>query len=138
MTKTHSPSMTDLKRGWHVIDARGQVIGRLATQIVVLLMGKHKTDFVRHLDWGDHVVVLNSEKIVSTGKKETQKVYTHHTGFTTGLRQASLAHIRISDPKEVLTHAVSGMLPKNKLRQLVIKRLHLVTGSENPYAKYSK
>lgn len=130
--------MTDLKRGWHVIDAEGQVIGRLATQIVTLLMGKNKTDFVRHLDWGDHVVVLNSEKVISTGAKEIQKLYKHHTGFTTGMRTATLAHLRENKPDEILTHAVSGMLPKNKLRQLAIKRLHLVTGSENPYAKYIK
>lgn len=138
MTKTHSPSITELKRGWHVIDAKGQIIGRIATQIAGLLMGKHKTDFVRHLDWGDHVVVLNSEQAVSTGNKETQKVYTRHTGFPGGLRQASLAETRKSNPSEVLTRAVMGMLPKNKLRAKAIKRLHLVTGSENPYAKYSK
>lgn len=138
MIKTFSPSINDLKRNWHIVDANGQVLGRLATQIASLLMGKHKTDFVRHLDWGDHVVVLNCDKTVTTGKKEGQKVYTRHTGFPSGLRQTTLEKMRISKPQEVLVHAVSGMLPKNKLRDNMIKRLHLIIGSENPYAKYSK
>lgn len=138
MSKTFSPSITDLKRNWQIIDAKDQVLGRVASQIAHLLMGKNKADFVRHLDWGEHVVVLNCDKTVTTGKKETQKVYTHHTGYPGGLRQTTLEKLRKTDPKEVLTHAVSGMLPKNKLRDSMLKRLHLVIGSENPYAKYSK
>lgn len=138
MNRTYSPSSSDIKRGWHEIDAKGQVLGRLATQVAALLMGKHKVGFVRHLDSGDHVVVLNSEQVTVTGKKETDKVYTHHTGYPGGLRQTTLVKLRAEKPEKIVINAVSGMLPKNKLHDRMLKRLHVVVGSQNPYAKYQK
>ncbi len=136
--KTYSPKMSEVKRSWHILDASGQVLGRLATQAAVFLMGKHKPGFTRHLDTGDHVVILNGEKIVVTGKKEQTKVYTRHSGYPGGLSQTTLAQMRTTKPEQILTKAVSGMLPDNKLQDRMLKRLHVVIGSENPYAKYSQ
>ncbi len=136
MTKTYSPKIGEIKRDWHLLDAEGQLIGRLSTQAAVFLMGKHKTTFVRHLDSGDHVVIINCEKIKSTGQKESQKIYTRHTGWPGGLRQTTLAKLRQDKPQEILTHAISGMLPDNKLKDRMLKHLHLVIGQQNPYAKY--
>lgn len=138
MNRTYSPKISEIKRGWHVLDAQSQVLGRLAGQAATLLMGKHKPNFVRHLDSGDHVVILNGEKIQVTGKKEEQKVYTRHSGYSGGLKQTTLVRQRQVYPERILTHAVAGMLPKNKLQAKMLKRLHVVIGSDNPYAKYSK
>jgi large subunit ribosomal protein L13 len=134
--KTYVPSATEIKRAWHEIDAQDQIIGRVATQAAILLMGKHKPTFVRNLDSGDHVVILNAERIVSTGRKETQKIYAHHTGHVGGYRQTTLSKLRVEDPAEIIKHAVFGMLPKNKLRDNMIKRLYVVIGSEHQYGKY--
>lgn len=136
--KTYSPKVSEITRSWHVLDAKDFVIGRLATQVAVLLMGKHKPTFVRHIDSGDHVVVLNGEKITSTGNKELQKVYTRHSGRPGGLRQTTLEKLRQEKPEQIIIHAVSGMLPDNKLKDIMIKRLHVIIGSDNPYAKYIK
>ena len=136
MIKTYSPKISEIKRDWHLLDAQDQIIGRLATQAAVFLMGKHKPGFVRHLDCGDHVVIVNGEKIKSTGNKETQKVYTHHTGHPGGLRQITLASLRQTHPDQILTKAVFGMLPDNKLKSKMIRRLYVIVGPTNPYAKY--
>ncbi len=136
MNRTYSPGITEIKRNWHVLDATGQVVGRLATRVATLLMGKHKPGFVRHLDSGDHVVILNSEKISVTGKKELTKVYTRHTGYPGGLKETTLAKLRSTNPGKIMIHAVSGMLPDNKLQDRMLKRLHVVVGSANPWAKY--
>ncbi len=133
---TYSPKAAEIKRNWHVLDASDFVIGRLATRAAHLLMGKHKTTFVRHMDSGDHVVVLNSEKIHSTGKKEDQKLYSRHSGYPGGFRQTVLSKLRQEKPSRILIHAVSGMLPDNKLKASMLKRFHVVIGSDNPYAKH--
>ena len=136
--KTYSPKISEITRDWHVLDANNQILGRMATQAAVLLMGKHKVGFVRHLDSGDHVVILNGEKIMVTGKKENTKIYSRHSGYPGGLTQTTLDKLRVTNPTHILTHAVAGMLPDNKLQDRMLKRLHVVIGSENPYAKYSK
>jgi len=138
MKQTYSPKVSEIHRSWHVVDAQDQILGRLATRVASLLMGKHKPGFVRHLDSGDHVVVTNCEKIVVTGKKEATKVYTRHSGYPGGLRQTTLNKLRVAKPTEIIVHAVAGMLPKNKLHDRMLKRLHVVVGGENPYARYSK
>lgn len=138
MIRSYSPKISEVKRGWHLLDASDQIIGRLSTQAAVLLMGKNKPGFTRHLDTGDNVVIINGEKIKSTGNKETQKVYTHHTGYPGGLRQITLQKLRQTNPSQILIHAISGMLPDNKLKWRVLKRLHVITGPENIYAKYFK
>lgn len=114
-----------MKRETHTVDASGQVLGRLATQIVVLLRGKQKPDFAPYKDIGDFVVVKNVEKIKLTGRKKEQKKYYHHTGFLGGLKEVSLEKIFKRDPGEILKRAVYGMLPKNKLRAKQIKRLKI-------------
>ena|SRR3989338_2950359 len=136
--KTYSPSQSSVKRNWHLLDAKDQVIGRLATRAAELLMGKHKVDFVRHLDWGDHVVVINSAIVKATGNKDTQKVYTRHTGYPGGLRQITLEKLRLSKPEEIIKHAVSGMLPKNKLRDRMLLRLHVFSEEKHTYGQYFK
>ena len=138
MNQTYSPKISEIQRSWHVFNAKGQILGRLATQVASLLMGKHKSGFVRHLDSGDHVVILNSEQVAVTGKKEETKLYTRHSGYPGGLRQTTLDKLRAEKPTQILVHAVEGMLPKNKLQDRMLKRLHVVVGDVNPYAKYSK
>ena len=114
-----------MERNTHTIDATNKVLGRLATQIAVLLRGKHKTDFVPYKDMGDFVVVKNVDKIKITGKKMEQKVYYHHSGFLGGLKETPFKKLFKEKPEEVLKKAVFGMLPKNKLRSKTIKRLKI-------------
>lgn len=135
---TFTPQIKNVDRQWHFFDAKDQVLGRMATQIAVFLMGKHKPTFARHLDWGDHVVVINAEQVVTTGRKETQKIYTTHSGYPGGLKQISLEKQREIHPDRVIIHAVSGMLPDNKLKAGMLKRLHVFAGRENPFAQHFK
>ena len=114
-----------MERNTHTIDATNKVLGRLATQIAVLLRGKHKTDFVPYKDMGDFVVVKNVDKIKITGKKMEQKIYYHHSGFLGGLKETPFKKLFKEKPEEVLKKAVFGMLPKNKLRSKTIKRLKI-------------
>ena len=136
--KTYSPSAFDITRSWHLINAQGQILGRLATQVAVFLTGKHKPTFTSHLDTGDNVVIINSEKIVTTGKKEAQKNYYRHSGYPGGLKQTTLGKLREDHPDRIIIHAVSGMLPKNKLRDPRLKRLHVVIGDQHPYGQHFK
>lgn len=115
--------MKVMQREIHTIDAQGMAPGRLATEVVHLLIGKHKPSFVPHLDEGDHVQVINAGKMVITGKKVDQKVYSHHTTYAAGLRQMKLSTLWAKDPADVLRRAVSRMLPKNKHRSERLKRL---------------
>lgn len=112
-------------RKTHIIDATNKVLGRLATQIAILLRGKHKPDFVPNKDMGDFIVVKNIEKIKITGKKMEQKKYFHHSGYLGGLKEISLKKLFEKEPREVFKKAVFGMLPKNKLRAVQIKRLKI-------------
>lgn len=112
-----------MKRGTHTIDVTGKVLGRLATEIAILLRGKQKPDFVPYRDMGDFVIVKNADKIKLTGKKRKEKKYYHHTGYLGGLKEVPFEKIFKRDPGEVMRRAVYGMLPKNKLRAKQIKRL---------------
>lgn len=124
---------TSIIRKWHVIDASEHNLGRIATKISHLLQGKHKPSFVKSEDAGDYVVVINSEKIQVTGNKEEGKIYDRYTGFPGGRKELTLKALRTRKPTEILYQAVSGMLPKNKLRAKMLTRLKLVVGSSNPY-----
>ena len=115
--------ISDIKRATHEIDAEGQTLGRLATKIANLLVGKSKPYFVRHLDCGDSVTVKNNQKIKVTGKKETGKVYTRYSGFAAGLRKETLGEARQKNSSEIIRRAVWGMLPNNHLRSIWINRL---------------
>ncbi|MGE4443829.1 MAG: 50S ribosomal protein L13 [Candidatus Altimarinota bacterium] len=120
-------------RKWYVVDAEGQTLGRLSTQIATILKGKNKVSYAPHVDNGDYVIVLNSDKFVVTGKKLEDKIYYRHTGFMGGIKQISLGKLLNKKPTEALSKAVSGMLPKNKLRSDMLSRLKLVVGNEHGF-----
>lgn len=121
-------------RQWFVIDAENQVLGKLAVDIATVLRGKHRVDYTPHVDGGDHVIVLNADKIAVSGNKEEQKAYYRHSGYLGNLKTVFLKDVREKTPKRILEEAVSGMVPKNKLRKHQLRRLHLVVGTENPHA----
>jgi len=121
-------------QSWFVVDAKDLIVGRLATQIARILMGKHKTDYTPHADCGDFVIVLNCDKIQFTGKKSEQKVYRHHTGAIGGLVENSFERVLSLKPEHILRQAVKRMLPKTKTGDKMIKRLHLYVGTEHQHA----
>jgi large subunit ribosomal protein L13 len=130
-------NVSDIRKhdpAWHILDAQGQVVGRLATQAATLLRGKGKTSFVANMDCGDHVVIINAKDLVLTGNKMNSKGYHHYSGFHGGLKTVLAKHL-IADgkPDQIITHAVKGMLPKNKLQVEWMKRLHVYAGSEHPH-----
>ena len=131
--KTASTKLADIKREWWHADAEGEILGRHAAKVAQLLIGKHKTNFVSNLDCGDYVVVTNVDKIEVTGKKLTQKKYYRHSGFPGGLKEITLEKQLEKDPAKAFEHAVKGMLPKNKLRAKMLKRLKLITGADHKY-----
>ena len=133
MLKTYSPKASDIKRDWHIIDASDKILGRLATQVANLLMGKHKPMFCRHLDVGDFVVVINAEKVRVTGDKAKQKLYYRHSGYPGGLKSISLERMMQTTPTRVIEHAVKGMLPHNRLEAKMMKRLRVYAGDTHPY-----
>src|SRR4030042_1433607 len=137
--KTYQPKEKEIKRAWHLIDAKDAILGRVSTQIAQYLMGKQKPNYSAHLDSGDYVVVLNAEKVVLTGKKPLQKVYYHHSGSPGGLKEITLAKMRKEHPGRILEHAISGMLPDNRLKKDRMARLKVLVGERNPYAdKFNK
>lgn len=131
--KTYSAKPGDVTRQWYLVDASDAPLGRLATQIAALLMGKGKPQFTKHIDCGDFVVVINSKDLVATGGKETKKVYYRHTGYPGGIKQATLGEKQAKDPAFAITHAVRGMLPANKLRDERLKRLKVYAGAEHKH-----
>lgn len=135
---TPATKITDIKRNWHLVDAKDKVSGRLATEVARLLMGKNKTYFVRNLDCGDYVVVVNAQEVKFTGKKEKQKMYYRHSGYPGGLRAIPVERMRKEHPERIIEHAVAGMLPQNKLKDGMLKRLKVFAGEEHPYGNKFK
>ncbi len=132
--KTFTPAQIEGgDRKWYVIDATGLTLGRLATQLAVILKGKNKASYAPHLDNGDYVVVTNCDKFKVTWKKMTDKMYHSHTGYLGGLKEISLEDLLVKKPQKALEFAVSGMLPKNKLRRHMISRLKLFTWDEHTF-----
>ena len=132
--KTYSTKKTDIKRSWHVVDAQGKVLGRVATDIARLLMGKHKAIFTRSLDTGDYVIVINASKVRFTGNnKGRQKLYYRHSGYPGGLRATSLEEMMQTYPTRVIEHAVKGMLPHNRMGAKMIKKLRVYAGETHPH-----
>jgi large subunit ribosomal protein L13 len=129
--KTYSAKPTDVTRVWYVVDASEASIGRVATKIATLLTGKGKPQFTKHIDCGDFVVVINAEKVVATGDKLNKKIYYRHSHFPGGLKEASLSEKLEKDPAFVITNAVRGMLPVNKLRDDRLKRLKVHVGADH-------
>lgn len=139
MNKTYLQKPAEVKRAWHLMDAKGQVLGQFATQLAVKLMGKNKPTFTSHVDGGDCVVVVNAKEVVATGTKEQNKIYYNYSGFPGGLRKRSLGVIRKTNPTEIIKRAVYNMLPKNKLRPLRMKRLKIYADETHPHqAHFSK
>lgn len=135
--KTKVLKKTEVKRKWYVIDAQGKILGRIASRIARILTGKDKPQYSPQVDCGDYVVVLNADKFRVTGKKMEDKIYYHHSFYLGGLKAISLKHLLEKNPKKVLYHAVSGMLPKNKFRTRRLKRLKLYLGTEHPHSAQS-
>jgi len=121
-------------RRWYLVDAEGQVLGRLASRVATILRGKHKPDFAPHLDVGDHVVVVNAEKVHLTGRKFTTKIYRWHTGYIGGLREVRAERMLATHPERVIEWAVQGMLPKGRLGRAMAKKLKVYRGPAHPHA----
>lgn len=132
---TNRLKLKDVQRSWHLVDAKDQILGRLATQIAGKLMGKSKANFVPYLDMGDFVVVTNATLIKITGRKATQKKYVRHSGFPGGYRQEIFSDLLKRRPEEIIRHAVSGMLPKTRLGKKMIKKLYVFPNSEHTFEK---
>ena len=134
--KTYATKPSDIKRGWYLVDAEGQNLGRLATRIATLLKGKHKVIYSPSMDTGDYVVVINAEKVAVTGRKMDEKMYYRHTGFPGGLREVNLHDQLATHPDRVLKAAVKGMLPHNRLGRAMFKKLKVYAGVEHPHAAH--
>ena len=131
--KTHLPKVNLDERKWHVIDANGAVLGRLAVQVADILRGKNKPVYTAHLDAGDFVVVVNAEKVKVTGKKETAKEYMSYSGWKGGEKYRSVAQVRAQQPEELIHHAVKGMVPKNRLGRVLLTKLKVYKGPDHPH-----
>jgi large subunit ribosomal protein L13 len=131
--KTYVTKKEDIQRDWHVVDATGQTLGRLATQVARLLRGKHKPAYSPSVDTGDYVIVVNAERIRVTGRKLDQKIYYRYTGYPGGLRQITLRNLLRKHPTRVIEHAVRGMLPKNRLGRRMFKKLKVYAGPDHPH-----
>src|ERR1043166_7207761 len=132
--KTYLPKVDLEKRKWHVIDADGAVLGRLAVQVADILRGKNKPVFTPHLDAGDFVVVINAEKVTVTGKKETEKEFMSYSDWKGGERFRTVAEIRAKTPEKLITHAVRGMVPKNRLGRVLMTKLKVYKGPQHPHS----
>jgi len=131
--KTYSAKEKDINRKWYLIDADGMVLGRLATAVSTILRGKNKTSYTPSMDMGDYVVIVNAEKIKTTGNKITGKIYRYHTPYMGGLKSITLGNLMKKKPEFVIKKAVQGMIPHNKLGRAVIKKLKIYAGSEHPH-----
>ena len=132
--KTYSAKPLEVERKWYLIDAEDEILGRLATRIANILRGKNKPEYTPHVDTGDFVIVINAEKVRVSGKKETDKIYYHHTGYPGGLKSASVKELREKDARLLIEKAVKGMLPHNTLGAQQFTKLKVYNGSEHPHA----
>lgn len=133
MTKTYQPKAKEIERKWHLIDAKGKVLGRLASEVAMLLMGKQKATYSTHMDSGDNVVVINAEKIVTTGRKAEQKVYRSHSGYPGGFKEVSFSKMSKEHPNRIVEFAIAGMLPDNRLKSDRMARLHVTKGDKHKF-----
>ncbi len=132
--RTYSPRKADIVSNWHLIDADGETLGRLASRAAQLLRGKNKPGFAPHMDMGDHVVVVNAEKVVVTGNKAQNKLYYRHSGYPGGLKQTTFERLIKSRPERVIEHAIKGMLPKTALGRSMYRKLRVYRGPNHPHA----
>ncbi|OCQ93001.1 50S ribosomal protein L13 [Nostoc sp. MBR 210] len=134
MSKTYLPPQASLEHDWYVVDATDQRLGRLATEIAMILRGKKKPEYTPHMDTGDFVIVINAEKIAVTGKKRTQKLYRRHSGRPGGMKTETFAKLQQRIPERIVEHAVKGMLPKNSLGRQLFTKLKVYAGPTHPHA----
>jgi large subunit ribosomal protein L13 len=133
LMRTYFPKQGDIVPRWFLIDAEGKVLGRLSTAIATIISGKAKPTYTPFLDTGDHVIVINAEKIVLTGKKETDKIYRHHSSYPGGLKSKEARFVRAEKPESMIEEAVWGMLPKNKIGRKMLKKLKVYRGTDHPH-----
>ncbi|MFN2557433.1 MAG: 50S ribosomal protein L13 [Nitriliruptorales bacterium] len=131
--RTYSPSAREIQREWYVVDARDEVLGRLASRVAQILRGKHKPMFAPHLDVGDYVIVVNAAEVRLTGEKIEQKVWHRHSGYPGGLKSVPFARLLATSPEKAVEKAVRGMLPKNKLGRQMVRKLKVYAGPEHPH-----
>jgi large subunit ribosomal protein L13 len=130
---TYTPKASEIERRWHVVDAEGMVLGRMATEVARILRGKHKPTFAPHIDTGDHVIIVNADKVVlSAGKAEKKPVYSH-SGYPGGLKTTTYAHLLDTRPEEAVRRTVRGMLPKNRLGRQMLRKLKVYAGPTHPH-----
>ncbi len=131
--KTYSAKPGDITREWHVVDAENQIVGRLASQIAIILRGKHKPGFTPHMDTGDHVIIINADKVRFSGNKEEDKQYFRHTGYPGGAKFRTPKEVRVKKPEFIVRNAIKGMLPKGPLGRQMLTKLKVYTGAEHPH-----
>lgn len=131
--KTYQPKQKEVVRGWHLIDAKNEVLGRLASKVAILLMGKQKPTYSTHMDSGDNVVVINSELVKTTGTKSEYKVYRGHSGYPGGFKEVSFEKMSKEHPSRIIEIAIKGMLPDNRLQSDRMARLHVIKGSKHKF-----
>jgi large subunit ribosomal protein L13 len=131
--QTHPANLKTLERQWHVIDANGLVLGRVATKAARLLMGKHRANYTTFLDTGDHVIIVNASRVKLTGRKEEQKIYRKHSGYEGGLREERAKEVRARRPHRLVEEAVRGMLPKTTLGDAMYRKLKVYAGPDHPH-----
>jgi large subunit ribosomal protein L13 len=131
--RTYSPKPAEINRAWYLIDADGMVLGRLATEAARLLRGKHRPYFAPHVDTGDHVVIINADKVVMTSNKADQKLAYRHSGYPGGLKSTSYAELLVGNPVELVTRSIRGMIPKNRLGRQQLTKLKVYAGPAHPH-----
>ena len=131
---TYSPKASEIQRAWHVVDAEGMVLGRLATEVARILRGKHKPVFAPHIDTGDHVIVVNADKVVLTSDKAERKVIYTHSGYPGGIKAETFAHLHGRRPEEAVRRSIRGMLPKTRLGRQQLSKLKVYAGPTHPHA----
>jgi large subunit ribosomal protein L13 len=134
LVRTFSPKVTDIQRAWYVVDADGLVLGRLASQVAAILRGKNRPYFAPHVDTGDHVIVVNADKIVLTSNKADDKLAYRHSGYPGGLRSTTYAELLADHPAELIRRSIRGMLPKNTLGRQMLSKLNVYAGPDHPHA----
>jgi len=133
MRTTYMAKASEIDRKWLVVDAEGKTLGRLASEVATILRGKHKPTYTPHVDTGDHVILVNAEKIELTGKKLTDKIYYRHSGFAGGIKTRTALEMRTKFPEKMLELAIKGMLPKGSLGRQMYRKLHVYAGAEHPH-----
>ena len=130
---TYTPKKSEIERTWHLVDAEGLVLGRMATEIAKILRGKHKATFAPHIDTGDHVIVINADKVVLTSGKAERKIVYRHTGFPGGIRSDSYQDLLAKKPAEIVRQSIRGILPKNRLGRQQLSKLQVYAGPSHPH-----